>query len=110
LKPENVCLDENFDLKLIDFGFAACILQDAGRAGTVSYWSPGQHNLEPTNYIKDDIFTLGMMLYIMVTGLPPFQQAKKSDKHYKPIALGMHNQFWNEAENRLGYQIDDDLK
>ena len=75
---------------MIDFGFAECILNNGGRAGTTAYWSPGQHNQDETNYIKDDIFTLGIMLFIMATGLPVFSYAIKKDKWYKPLYLGMH--------------------
>ena len=110
LKPENICLDDSFNLKIIDFGFTASIYEDRKAEGTINYFSPKQLEGEETNFCKDDIFTLGMILYIMVTGLPPFQKSSRYERYYKPVYAGLNLKFWTEAEKRLKRELDGELK
>ena len=79
LKPANVIVSAQEDeLKLADFGISATTkispddtTIEVARAGTPIYWSPQQATglpPEPT----DDIYSLGVMLYQMLVGEPPF--------------------------------------
>ncbi|HYL36325.1 MAG TPA: serine/threonine-protein kinase [Bryobacteraceae bacterium] len=78
LKPENIMIDENDNIKLIDFGIAA--RQGARRLtfaklsqvmGTPDYISPEQVKGKRGDG-RSDIYALGAMLYEMLTGQPPF--------------------------------------
>jgi eukaryotic-like serine/threonine-protein kinase len=78
LKPENVMVDENDDIKLIDFGIA--MKEDARRLtfvnvsnmlGTPDYISPEQVKGGRGDQ-RSDIYALGIMLYEMLTGTVPF--------------------------------------
>jgi tetratricopeptide (TPR) repeat protein len=76
LKPGNVLLSESGLAKLCDFGLAVGlnvpkITIEGEMVGTVAYMSPEQAlgiQTEP----RSDLYSLGAMLYEMVTGRPPF--------------------------------------
>jgi eukaryotic-like serine/threonine-protein kinase len=79
LKPENIMVDENDHIKLIDFGIAG--KEGARRLtfaklsqvmGTPEYISPEQVKGKRGDQ-RSDIYALGVMLYEMLTGKPPFQ-------------------------------------
>jgi tetratricopeptide (TPR) repeat protein len=76
LKPGNVWLTKDGTAKLGDFGLAMAVdktrLSVAGMiVGTVGYLPPEQA-LGKTPEARSDLYSLGAMLYEMVTGRPPF--------------------------------------
>ena len=78
LKPENIMVDEHDNIKLIDFGIAskegAKRLTYAGftqALGTPDYISPEQVKGKRGD-TRSDIYSLGIMLYEMLTGRTPF--------------------------------------
>jgi serine/threonine-protein kinase len=67
LKPDNILVGENLDVKLIDFGFAARIGTTLSSAkGTFGYLAPEQAGGRLTP--KTDVFNLGAALYWTLTG------------------------------------------
>jgi eukaryotic-like serine/threonine-protein kinase len=79
LKPENIMIDDQDRIKLIDFGIAG--KEGARRLtfaklsqvmGTPDYISPEQVKGKRGDG-RSDIYTLGVMLYEMLTGKTPFQ-------------------------------------
>lgn len=43
---------------------------------------------------KADIFAAGVLLFLLITGRPPFKQAKTNDYLYQNIIEGNIDQFW----------------
>lgn len=80
LKPGNVILNEDGKVKIIDFGLALRIrslmqtrvTQKGEILGTPSYMSPEQLNQEEKLDVRSDIWSLGILLYALGTGGPPF--------------------------------------
>jgi serine/threonine-protein kinase len=81
LKPENIMVQEGDRIKIIDFGIA--MKEDARRIthasltpalGTPDYISPEQVKGQRGDQ-RSDIYSLGAMLYEMLTGQPPFTGA-----------------------------------
>ena len=77
LKPANIMFREDGTLALIDFGLAkqmrlhAAITGTGQIFGTPYYMSPEQGHAEPTDP-RSDIYSLGCMLFEMLTGERPF--------------------------------------
>src|ERR1700691_5563336 len=75
LKPENVMIDGQGNVKIMDFGIARSM--EAGTrltgsmVGTPAYMAPEQVAGKSVDY-RTDIYSLGLMLYEMFTGVPAF--------------------------------------
>ncbi|GAC1700896.1 MAG: hypothetical protein NVS9B4_03180 [Candidatus Acidiferrum sp.] len=73
VKPANILITDEGRAKLMDFGMARLASGDsAGQLlGTPAYWCPEQIMGKPQD-AKSDLFSLGVVLYEMVTGHRPF--------------------------------------
>jgi len=75
LKPANIMLDRNGIVKIMDFGIARLSEGNAQMTGTIAgtpaYMAPEQVELKPMGP-RTDIYSLGLLLYEMVTGIPTF--------------------------------------
>jgi serine/threonine protein kinase/tetratricopeptide (TPR) repeat protein len=76
LKPGNIMIDRDGDAKIMDFGIARTLAGEGTTAegviiGTPEYMSPEQVEGKPADQ-RSDIYSLGIVLYEMLTGRVPF--------------------------------------
>jgi len=105
LKAENLLMDADFNLRVADFGFSALLSGKDGSGqlytvlGTESYMAPEIHLRQPYSGPSVDLFACAVILFIMVSGNPPFIKADpKSDAHYKLFCINMPETFWDAHE------------
>jgi serine/threonine-protein kinase len=77
LKPSNIMIDKEGNARIMDFGIARSIMgkgiTGAGvMVGTPEYMSPEQAEVKEVDQ-RSDIYSLGVILYEMVTGRVPFE-------------------------------------
>ena len=80
LKPANILITEEGNVKLGDFGIARFATQVSGSGsmmGTPAYLSPEQILGQPQNS-RSDLFSLGVVIYQMMTGAAPFEGSSVS--------------------------------
>lgn len=77
LKPQNILIDENKNVKITDFGIAVAVSQDSltqtnTLMGSVHYLSPEQARGSIATK-QSDIYSLGIILFELLTGKVPFE-------------------------------------
>ncbi|CAN8301315.1 unnamed protein product [Cochlearia groenlandica] len=93
IKPENLLLDDNENLKVSDFGlsaFADCKRQDGllhTTCGTPAYVAPEVINRKGYDGIKADIWSCGVVLFVLLAGYLPFHDSNLMEM-YRKIGKG----------------------
>ena len=90
LKPQNLLLDKNGDLKISDFGLSTMSITSKTIVGTQAFMAPELFYPEPYFGKTADLFSASIILYIMLTMELPFNQASPNDPHYIFLATNQH--------------------
>lgn len=117
IKPNNILQTETLDIKIADFSIAMIIREDFmetqfhGFLGSPLYMSPEQIN-EWQISTNTDIFSLGIVMYEMLTGHHPFRAdnlsaISKKISSEKPLPL---SEFRNDVPEGLEYALNRMLK
>ena len=108
IKPENILLDQNFTPKLNDFGFSQIFKGEIGdyilhqfNGGTTIYSAPETRKayIKGFDGVKNDIFSLGVFLFVITVGNFPFERASISDDKYRFIVKKNYCRFWEYFSN-----------
>jgi len=103
IKAQNVLFTESMDVKLTDFGGSTKIgdkLMQTYKVGTRGHQAP--ELLLRRRYTKQcDVFSLGVLLFILVTGGPPFRDAVASDPWFRPLCKkpAQYCKFWKNHKS-----------
>lgn len=113
LKPENLLLDRNHNIKIVDFGLSNTyqpgeLLKTA--CGSPCYAAPEMIAGKKYNGLSADIWSSGVILFAMVCGYLPFEDADTA-KLYKKIMAGkfdMPDFLSLEAQDFIGRVLHTD--
>uniref|UniRef100_A0A7C9AIM3 non-specific serine/threonine protein kinase n=1 Tax=Opuntia streptacantha TaxID=393608 RepID=A0A7C9AIM3_OPUST len=118
LKPENLLLDEHGNLKVTDFGLSALAEskhQDGllhTTCGTPAYVAPEVIHRKGYDGAKADIWSCGVVLYVLMAGYLPFQDSNLMEM-YRKIGKGevkFPNWFPSDAKKLLHRILDPNPK
>ena len=104
IKLQNIMLSANFNLKLIDFGFSKNIKDGliSEITGSRFYNAPEIFSSATKGYdgTLSDVFSLGVVLFVLVMGFYPFDKPNITDSRYKFISKKDLPSFWKKCEQK----------
>ena len=111
IKPQNLLLDADFNLKLADFGLATDLGLSDRPAGTDRYMAPeafmedGELSDSDCGYESGgvDIYSAGVTLFLLAVGRLPYVTAKSSDSGFQKYKENRES-FWGDID------VSEDLK
>lgn len=109
LKLENILVDDSLNLKVADFGFATFrkVHNLKSYRGTMTYMAPEIKEGKQYDGMAIDMFSTGVILFIIVQGIFPFKEAKKDEFFYNLILKGDLATYWKKTG---GENLSSDFK
>ena len=114
IKLENILLDAEANALLCDLGFSS--IQESGRLheckGTPGYMAPEMFTEEGYLGAQVDVFALGVTLFALKMGRPPFQHASMQDEFYATM-VNDPTRFWaswHEYSRAHSIRISDEFQ
>lgn len=107
LKLENILVDDQLNLKIADFGFACykSIDQLKSYRGTMTYMAPEIKEGKTYDGTQVDLFSVGVIIFIIVQGIFPFKEARKEEYFYNLLLTGQIETYF-EKVNGTGLSAD----
>ena len=95
LKLENILIDRDVNFKILDFGLSCKgdVTNVTGAVGSPNYVAPEILQSKHYDGTKADIFSLGVLLFIIVIGKFPHGQKILNDRFYKLIAEKRYDEY-----------------
>jgi len=107
LKPDNILLTETGKVKIADFDCCHINGVDAKvtTGGTQNYRAPEVSSFQCENSKAADIYSLGIVMFALRTGMVPYMETGTSKNMIKllKLAAGRSNDFWSE-HNKVSMQ------
>jgi serine/threonine protein kinase len=99
LKLENILVDEHLNLKIADFGFACYKNIDCLKSyrGTMTYMAPEIKEGKVYKGTMVDLFSFGVILFIIVQGIFPFKEARKEEYFYNLLVTGQIDLYFQKV-------------
>jgi len=121
IKPANILVDEHDNVKITDFGLALNISKKSASdstfimgVGSPAYMSPEQIKGYPLNQ-KTDLFSLGVVLFHMLTGRLPFRAKNPAQLIYKilntepPLVSQINTELPEQLDTVIRKSLEKDL-
>lgn len=88
LQPENILIDLDGHIRITDFGLSKCDFSSRDRSnsfcGSPEYMSPEMLR-DDSHSRMVDFYSIGALLYEMLTGLPPFYSHDRNEMYYNIV-------------------------
>jgi serine/threonine protein kinase len=109
LKLDNILVNDKMEIKITDFGLSTYNDHETPTyAGTYPFMAPEVTNRATYDGFAADVFSLGVLLFVMVAGTFPFQRATVNDKIYKLLTKGtLDSEFWQSTRT---VELSDNFK
>lgn len=109
LKLENILIDDQLNLKIADFGFACYKSIDSLKSyrGTMTYMAPEIKEGKIYKGTQVDLFSVGVILFIIVQGIFPFKEARKEEYFYNLLLTGQIDTYFTKVN---GHDLSPEFK
>ena len=109
LKLENILVDCDLSLKIADFGYASFQKTDllSSYRGTFTYMAPEIKEGRTYSGAKVDLFSAGVILFILIRGIFPFKEARKEEFFYNMLVQEKYNEYWEKVQ---GHYLSDECR
>jgi len=97
LKPANVLLDNDWKVRLADFGQSRLSYEQLPALGTLFYMAPEQADLKASPDARWDVYALGALLFHLLTGHPPRRTAELEARLRAAPTLASRLELYRQA-------------
>ena len=99
LKLENILVDSDLTLKIADFGYASFQKEEllSSYRGTFTYMAPEIKEGKKYDGLQIDLFSSGVILFILIKGIFPFKEARKDEFFYNLLCQQKYDDYWEKV-------------
>jgi len=113
LKLDNLLLGANKSLKIIDFDLSQKIEDEkrsyARSKGTANYRAPELRTRKCANFKAADVYSMGVILFALATGLPPYTETDKGEcDGWYNLMMRQQENYWAKISKHVS--VSEELK